>query len=360
LAENAGLKKYLSLRAEALITDNYQPSDYAWMDMKTSNIDFVIGPIENYTDGLFGYKTAFESYVLIKNIDWSKKLEKYSMMLPDIQKGLPVEENYKKEIPGTGSDLNVYNAIYYAGDCNAGSKTIAINLPNDEEVQAKKGSRRLQLKNIMNSKFDDIMMPISNLLITEEQRKYVKFNAFFENTMFHEVAHGLGIKNVISGAGTVREYLKEQYSTIEEGKADILGLYIVTKLYEMGDLKEGEVMDNYVTFLAGIFRSCRFGASEAHGKANMVRFYYFENAGAFTRNTDGTYSVNFDKMKDAVISSVQQILKIQGDGDYYSAKKLIEEDGKVKSELQKDLDRIKDAKIPVDIVFNMGMDYLKF
>jgi hypothetical protein len=360
LAENAGLKKYLSLRAEALITDNYQPSDYAWMDMKTSNIDFVIGPIENYTDGLFGYKTAFESYVLIKNIDWSKKLEKYSMMLPDIQKGLPVEEIYKKEIPGTGSDLNVYNAIYYAGDCNAGSKTIAINLPNDEEVQAKKGSRRLQLKNIMNSKFDDIMTPISNLLITEEQRKYVKFNAFFENTMFHEVAHGLGIKNVISGAGTVREYLKEQYSTIEEGKADILGLYIVTKLYEMGDLKEGEVMDNYVTFLAGIFRSCRFGASEAHGKANMVRFYYFENLGAFTRNTDGTYSVNFDKMKDAVISSVQQILKIQGDGDYYYAKKLIEEDGKVKSELQKDLDRIKDAKIPVDIVFNMGMDYLKF
>jgi hypothetical protein len=212
----------------------------------------------------------------------------------------------------------------------------------------------------MNSKFDDIMTPISNLLITEEQRKYVKFNAFFENTMFHEVAHGLGIKNVISGAGTVREYLKEQYSTIEEGKADILGLYIVTKLYEMGDLKEGEVMDNYVTFLAGIFRSCRFGASEAHGKANMVRFYYFENLGAFTRNTDGTYSVNFDKMKDAVISSVQQILKIQGDGDYYYAKKLIEEDGKVKSELQKDLDRIKDAKIPVDIVFNMGMDYLKF
>ena len=360
LAENEGLKKYLSMRAEALITDNYQPSDYAWMDMKSSNIDFVVGPIENYTDGLFGYKTAFESFVLIKNVDWSKKLEKYSKMLPDIQKGLPVEEIYKKEIPGTGSDLNVYNAIYYAGDCNAGSKTIAINLPNDEEVQAKKGSRRLQLKNIMNSKFDDIMIPISNLLITEEQRKYVKFNAFFENTMFHEVAHGLGIKNIISGAGTVREYLKEQYSTIEEGKADILGLYIVTKLYEMGDLKEGEVMDNYVTFLAGIFRSCRFGASEAHGKANMVRFYYFENTGAFTRNTDGTYSVNFDKMKDAVISSVQQILKIQGDGDYYYAKNLIEEDGKVKSELQKDLDRIKNAKIPIDIVFNMGMDYIKF
>ena len=360
LSENDGLKKYLNMRAEALITDNYQPSDYAWMDMKTSNIDFVVGPIENYTDGLFGYKTSFESYLLLKDIDWSKKLEKFTSMLPDIQKGLPVEENYKKEVPGSGSDLNVYHAIYYAGDCNAGSKTIAINLPNDEEVQAKKGSRRLQLKNIMQAKFDNIMVPISNLLITEEQRKYVKFNAFFENTMFHEVAHGLGIKNVISGAGTVRESLKEQYSTIEEGKADILGLYIVTKLYENGELKEGELMDNYVTFLAGIFRSCRFGATEAHGKANMVRFYYFEEKGAFTRNTDGTYSVNFDKMKEAVISSVQQVLKIQGDGDYDFAKKLIEQDGKVKTELQKDLDRIKDANIPLDIVFNMGLDYLKF
>jgi hypothetical protein len=360
LSENDGLKKYLNMRAEALITDNYQPSDYTWMDMKTSNIDFVVGPIENYTDGLFGYKTSFESYLLIKDIDWSKKLEKFTSMLPDIQKGLPVDEMYKKEVPGSGSDLNVYHAIYYAGDCNAGSKTIAINLPNDEEVQAKKGSRRLQLKNIMQAKFDNIMVPISNLLITEEQRKYVKFNAFFENTMFHEVAHGLGIKNVISGAGTVRESLKEQYSTIEEGKADILGLYIVTKLYENGELKEGELMDNYVTFLAGIFRSCRFGATEAHGKANMVRFYYFEEKGAFTRNTDGTYSVNFDKMKEAVISSVQQILKIQGDGDYDFAKKLIEQDGKVKTELQKDLDRIKDANIPLDIVFNMGLDYLKF
>ena len=178
--------------------------------------------------------------------------------------------------------------------------------------------------------------------------------------MFHEVAHGLGIKNTINGNGTVRDALKEQYSSIEEGKADILGLYIVTKLYEIGELKEGDVMDNYVTFLAGIFRSCRFGASSAHGKANMVRFYYFEEKGAFTRNSDGTYSVNFDKMKEAVISSVQNILKIQGDGDYAAAKKTIEKDGYIKEELQKDLNRINEAKIPVDIIFNQGIEYLKF
>jgi hypothetical protein len=360
LAENPGLKTYLSLRVDALLTDNYQPSDMAWMDMKSSNIDFVVGPIENYTDKLFGYKTSFEAYVLIKDPEWSKKLERFTGLLPELQKGLPVDEKYKSENPGSGSDLNAYDAIYYAGDCNAGGKTIAINLPNDEEVQMKKGSRRLQLKNIMKAKFDNIMAPISELMITPEQRKYVKFNAFFENTMFHEVAHGLGIKNTINGRGTVRDALKEQNSALEEGKADILGLYIVTKLYEMGELKEGEVIDNYVTFLAGILRSCRFGAADAHGKANMVRFYYFEDKKAFTRNSDGTYSVNFDNMKDAVISSSAQILKLQGDGDYDGVKALIEKDGFIKEELKKDLDRINSAGIPLDIVFEQGLEYLKF
>lgn len=275
-----------------------------------------------------------------------------------MQSGLPVAEIYRKEVPGTESDMNVYYALYYAGDCNAGSKTIAINLPNDEEVQAKKGSRRLQLKNAMQAKFDNILLPIADLLIDENQRKYVKFDAFFENVTFHEVAHGLGIKNTINNLGTVRDALKEQYPALEEGKADILGLYLVTKLYEMGELKSGELMDNYVTFLAGIFRSCRFGAASAHGKANMVRFYYFQDKGAFTRNNNGKYSVNFDKMKDAVISSVQQILYIQGDGNYEAAKNLIEKDGYIKEELQKDLDRIKSANIPVDIVFEQGIEVL--
>lgn len=360
LAEDEGLKNYLKMRAEALLTDNYQPSDFAWMDMKTNNIDVVIGPIENYTDGLFGYKTAFECFVLIKDPDWSKRLEKFTSMLPVLQKGLPVDDKYKAENPGSESDLNAYDAIFYAGDCNAGSKTIAINLPNDEEVQIKKGSRRLQLKNVMKAKFDEIMVPISDMLITPDQRKYVKFNAFFENVMFHEVAHGLGIKNTITGAGTVREVLKEQYSAVEEGKADILGLYLVSKLYEMNELTSGELMDNYVTFLAGIFRSCRFGAASAHGKANMVRFYYFEEKGAFTRNSDGTYSVNFDKMTDAIKSSVNEILKLQGDGDYELAKSIIAKDGLIKDELKADLKRINDAKVPVDIVFDMGIEYLKF
>ena len=354
LCEDKNFKKYLTLRAEALLTGNYQPSDMAWMDAKNYTIDFIVGPIENYEDGLYGAKAAHESFILLKDTVWSKKLAKFVGMLPKLQKDLPVDAKYKKETPGLDSDINVYEALYYAGDCNAGSKTIAINLPNDEQVQLKKGSRKLQLKNTMKAKFDNIMVPIGNILIDEAQRKYVTFDAFFENTTFHEVAHGMGIKNTINKKGTVKEALKEQYSAIEEAKADILGLYLVTRLYEMGELNSGEVMNNYVTFLTGIFRSCRFGAASAHGKANMLRFYFFEEKGAFTRNSNGTYAAHFDKMKEAVTASVQQILTLQGDGDYDKAKALIEKDGAIKEELQKDLDRINDAKIPVDVVFEKG------
>jgi len=356
ISEDKDFQKYMNMRAEALLTDNYQPSDFAWMDMKNSNIDFVVGPIENYEDKLFGYKTSFESFILVKDPEWSKKLAKFTAMLPALQSGLPVEDKYKMEVPSTESDMNVYYALFYAGDCNSGSKTIAINLPNDEEVQLKKGSRRLQLKNSMQAKFENIMLPISNLLISPEQRKYVKFDPFFENVTFHEVAHGLGIKNTVDGKGTVRDALKELYGALEERKADILGLYLVTKLYEMNEISSGEVMDNYVTFLAGIFRSCRFGAASAHGKANMMQFEFFKKTGAFNRSEDGFYSVNFDKMKDAVKESVNLILKIQGDGDYNTAKELIEKDGKIKPELQKDLDRINSAGIPIDIVFSKGIN----
>jgi len=354
LAEDPGLKKYLELRAEALITDDYQPSDFAWMEMQNTNIDFVVGAIENYEDALYGYKAAYESFILLKDISWSKKLEKFAAMLPELQKGLPVDGEFKKDVPGSKADMNAYDVIFYGGDCNAGSKTIAINLPNDEEVHMKYGSRKLQLKNSMQAKFDKILMPISNLLIAPEQRKYVTFTAFFENTMFHEVGHAMGIKNTVNGSGTVREALKEQYSAIEEGKADIMGLYLVTKLYEMGELNEGEVMDNYVTFFAGIFRSSRFGAASSHGKANMMRFNYFAEQEAFTINEDGTYTVNFDKTYDAMISLMQKILYIEGNGDYDAAKAWVEEAAMVPAGLQADLDRLNSSHIPVDIVFKQG------
>ncbi len=358
LAEDKGLRKYLELRAQALTTDEYRASDMAWLDMKTNTVDVVIGPIETYEDRLFGYKAAYEAYVLVKDKEWSRRLARYAVLLPELQKGLPVADAYKKEKPGSDSDLNVYDVLYYAGDSNAGGKTIAINLPNDEEVQLKKGARRLQLKNTMRAKFDKIMVPIANLLIAEDQRANVKFDAFFADTMFHEVAHGLGIKNTLTGKGTVREALKDQASGLEEGKADVLGLYLIDKLIERGDYRDSQLMDNYVTFLAGIFRSIRFGASEAHGIANLVRFNYFAKMGAFSRDEKtGTYRVHADKMRAAVDSLSAKIIQLQGDGDYDGAVRFVQENGSLSPALKTDIERIGSAGIPLDVVFEQGQPF---
>ncbi|MDJ0653437.1 MAG: Zn-dependent hydrolase [Xanthomonadales bacterium] len=358
LAEHEGFANYLRLRADALLSDDYLASDMAWMDNKTNPIELVYGPIETYEDQLFGYRAAFESYVLIKDLAWSERLAKFAQFLPELQQGLPVPEAYRSETPGSDADLNAYDVVYYAGDCNAGSKTIAINLPNDERVQLEKGTRRLQLKNAMRAKFDQILVPIAEELIAEDQRRHITFDAFFGNTMFHEVAHGLGIKNTINGSGTVRQALKETASALEEGKADILGLYMITRLFEKGEITEGELMDNYVTFLAGIFRSVRFGATSAHGRANMVRFNFFADQGAFTKDDSGAYRVNFDAMQRAMTELSRVILTLQGDGNYEGAVQLLTEQGVISEALQSELDRLSEAGIPVDIVFEQGVDVL--
>jgi hypothetical protein len=356
-AEDPGLKKYLELRSEALQTDDYLMSDMAWMDMKDNTIDFVVGPIETYEDQLFGYKASHEAYILIKDKEWSSKLSRFSSLLPALQAGLPVEQKYKSEVPGGSSDLGAYDVIYYAGDCNAGSKTIAINLPNDERVQAAKGSRRLQLKNAMQAKFDKILIPIAHELIAPEQLPYVTFDAFFSNTMFHEVAHGLGPMNTINGKGSVRESLKENYTTFEEGKADILGLYLECKLREMGEINT-DLMQEYTTFLAGIFRSIRFGASSAHGKANLIRFNYFKEHGAFNIDSAGRYSVNVEKMTEAMNALSTLILTMQGDGDYNKAIEILNQYNVMDEALKAALLRIEEKDIPVDIVFEQGSTVL--
>lgn len=358
LCEHEGFKNYLTLRAQALRTDDYFESDMAWMDVKDYKFDFVVGPIENYEDALFGYKNAHESFLLIKDADWSAKLDKFAALLPDLQKSLPVEDQYKAETPGLESDMNVYDAVLYRGDCNAGSKTIAINLPNDERVHIQKGTRKLQLKNAMKAKFDRIMMPIAGVVMTPEQKEKVAFNAFFENVTFHEVAHGMGVKNTINGKGTVRQALKEAYATIEEAKADIMGLYLVDRLHEMGELDEGAVEQNYITFFAGIFRSVRFGAASAHGKANMLCFNFMQDMGAFTRSEEGIYTVDLPKMKEAATALMREIVRVQAEGDYEGLCRWIKEKSVVSETLQQDLDRIAAANIAKDICFVQGKDVL--
>lgn len=358
-AQDPGLKTYLELRADALLSGDYQPSDLAWMDMRDNPLDVVIGPIETYEDQLMGFKAAHETYVLLKDFEWSARLQRYAALLPELQRGLPVDSAYKTETPGTDADLGAYDVLYVSGDANAGSKTIAINLPNDEEVQLQKGSRRLQLKNAMRAKFDRILRPITENLIVEDQQDNVTFEAFFGNTMFHEVAHGLGIKNTISGNGTVREALRDYASAIEEGKADVLGLYMVTSLIERGEWEEAELNDHYVTFVASIFRSIRFGASSAHGRANLVRFNYFVEQGAIVQEDDGRWRVVIDQMDAAVEGLARDILTLQGDGDYDATAAFAEQYGEMPPALTASLEGLAEAGIPVDVVFEQGADVLQ-
>ena len=350
---------YLTKRAEALLSNNYDESDRIWLDMKDNRFDIIIGPIESYEDRLYGIKTSYEAYVLVKDMEWSKRLEKYVAYLGELQEGLPVDARYKKEQAGMSSQLAAYDIVYYAGDCNSGSKTIAVNLPNDPVLQVQKGTRRSQLKNTIKAKFDHILIPIANELVVPEQRKHITFNAFFSDIMFHEVAHGLGIKETINGKGTVQSALGPHYSALEEGKADILGLYMITQLYEKKVLTEGELMDYYVSFMAGIFRSVRFGVGSAHGQANIIRFNYFKEAGAFSRDAKtGQYKLDMAKMRQAMTSLSSLILKLQGDGDIEGVQKLINEKGSIGPELRKDLDRLTSKNIPVDIVFEQGIEVL--
>jgi len=358
LVEDIGLKNYLIERKKAFTTDNYFTSDMAWMDMKASKLDFIVGPIENYDDKFQEAKASYEAFVLVKDVARSKDLDKFVAMLPELQKELPCDPKYKKFIPGTSSDLNVYSALYYGGDCNAGSKTIAINLPNDDRVAAAKGTRRLQLRNSMQAKFDKILMPIGELIIIPEQQKNLNFDAFFWNVTFHEVAHGLGIKKTINGKGSVDKALGTEKTSWEEAKADILGLFMVMKLIERGEITNITKEDAIVTYIAGILRSVRFGAASSHGKANMMCFNFFENAQAFTRDANGQYVIDFEKAFQAMNQWAELIIVTQGNGDFEFAQQYRKENGGITETLQADLDKVNNAGIPRDIRFNQGIKVL--
>ena len=359
IADNKSMKKYLTERKKALLTDDYYKSDLAWMDMKDTKLDFVFGPIENYDDELNSVKTSYEAFVLVKDEEESGKLDKFVAMLPQLQKELPCEPQHKKNyVPGTSSDMNIYDVIFYGGDCNAAGKTIAINLPNDDRIQEEKGSRRFQLRNAMQAKFDKIMKPIGEIVIEPSEQNHITFDAFFWNVTFHEVAHGLGVKQTINGKGSVDDAMQTENTSWEEAKADIIGLYLVCNLIDKGEITDISVEDAITTYIVGLLRSVRFGAKEAHGIANMMCYNYLEENGAFKRTGNGTYHIDYDKARDAMNSWIDLILKTQAEGNFEFAQQFSKKHGTVGSNLQKDLDRINKAGIPRDIRFNQGLNVI--
>ena len=352
LTTNEGMRTYLTERVKAFRTDDYLASDLAWMDMKDCNMDLVIGPIENYDDHLFEAKAAYECFILLKDETRSANLAKYVALLPTLQKMLPCAPEYKTFVPDTSSDLNVYDAIFYAGDCNAGSKTIAINLPNDERVHAAKGARRLQLYNSMMAKFDKIMAPIGEVLVEPSQLQYLTADAFFWNVTFHEVAHGLGVKQTVNGKGTVDAAMGSEKTTWEEAKADILGLFMVNKLIEMGEITEITKEESIATFIAGIVRSVRFGSASSHGKANMMCYNFMEEHGAFTRNEEGKWVVDFEKSQEVINAWAELILETQATGNFEFAQEYSAKNASIRETLAADVAKVNEAGIPRDIVFD--------
>ncbi len=354
LTSNEGLRTYLTERVKAFRTDDYFASDMAWMDMKDCNMDLVIGPIENYDDKLNEAKASYECFILLKDEKKSANLAKYVSLLPTLQTMLPCAPEYKTFVPGTSSDLNVYDAIFYAGDCNAGSKTIAINLPNDERVHAAKGARRLQLYNSMMAKFDKILLPIGKVLVEPAQQQYLSPDAFFWNVTFHEVAHGLGVKQTVNGLGTVDEAMGTEKTTWEEAKADILGLFMVCRLIDMGEITGITKEEALTTFIAGIVRSVRFGFASSHGKANMMCYNFMAENDAFTRNADGSYHIDFGKALESVDLWAGLILETQATGNRDFAMQYSVKHANITEELAADIEKVNGAGIPRDIRFEFN------
>ena len=325
-ADNPTLKKYLNSRADAFLSNDYYQSDMDWMDLKDNTIEVVIGPYEVYEDDLFNYKASFESFLTIKDFEESKKLDVFKQYLRDMEMHLPIPDQYKNLDRGSESPLAVVNEIFTAGDTKAGVQTLAFNLPNDERVRKAKGSKKVMLKNVAHAKYDKLLIPIANIVLDPDQLQYVTFNSFFTHTLMHEMSHGIGPGFIkVDGRETeVRKELKETYATLEECKADILGMYNNVFMIEKGVFPESFEKETYATFLAGIFRSVRFGINEAHGGGNAIIYNYLLEKGGYEYNSETQkVKVNFDKITPALRNLANLILMIQAKGDYQGAQDLI-------------------------------------
>lgn len=349
LTNNESLRKFLQTRADAFFSNDYYESDVAWMDLNSA-IEITIGPYEVYEDKLFGYKAAFESFVTVTDPQESKKLARYKAELPSMEMNLPLPDNMKNLNRGTESPIRVVDVVYTAGDTKAGVQTIAFNLPNDETVREKKGSKKVLLRNVITAKYEKILKPIAERLVKNDQLVYLSANAFTNEVLFHELSHGLGPGKInINGRETeVRLELKELYAPLEEAKADVMGIHNMHFMIEKGLLPESMRKEMAVTYLAGLFRGIRFGIGEAHGKGNALQFNYLIDKGALVYDQDsGIFSVDFNRFENAIKDLVHDICVLQAQGDYNGTQKLFEDYVYLPETLQQALERLDE--IPVDI-----------
>jgi hypothetical protein len=361
LTENESLKKFLNLRADAFLSDDYYLSDMAWMDLDAP-LDITIGPYETYNDELFGYKAAFEAYVNLRDDEESAKLSAFTKHLQEIENNLPIDPKYRNPKLGSSAPIRVVDQILSTGDAAHGVQTAAYNLPNDDRVVQQKGSKRVMLKNVQEAKFHSVLLPIARKTLAPAALSDVSFELFFTHILAHELMHGLGPHQIkVQGRDTTpREELKDLYGAIEEAKADVTGLfalqYMMDHAKEMGlsgVLPSGDAAQRqlYTTYLASAFRSLRFGLSDAHGKGMAVQFNFLSDQGAFRQDADGNFYVDIARMKSAVAELDHDLLTLEAQGDYAGAKKLLDELGVIRPSLQKILDSLHEIPIDIEPIF---------
>ncbi|THC45809.1 hypothetical protein [Massilia sp. Mn16-1_5] len=352
--DNASLKKFLLLRADAFLSNDYLASDFAWMDLD-SPVEITIGPYETYNDELFGYKAAFEAYVSVRDPKETQKLNFFGKHMQELEDNLPVDKQYRNPKVGGMAPMVVVNQVYGAGDGNMGVQTAAYNLPNDERIIRERGSKRVMLKNIQEAKFESTLKPITKLVLRPQDQKDLDFDSFFTHILAHEITHGLGPHHTKQNGkeSTPRQDLKEAYSTIEEAKADVTGLWALAYMMEKGQLKDtlgqGEAAERklYNTFLASCFRTLHFGLTDSHARGMAIQVNYLLDKGAFVSHGDGTFSVDFKKIKQAVIDLDREFLTIEATGDYARAKAMMTKYVVIRPDVQKALDKMK--AVPNDI-----------
>jgi len=342
------LQAFLESRAAALFSNDYYASDVAWMKLDSS-IEPTIGPYEVYEDEWFNFKAAFEAFISVRDDAETAKLTRFNRELQGLEDQLPIDARYRRAKLGGMAPLRVVNVLFAAGDGNRGVQTAAYNLPNDERIVNEMGSKRIMLKNFQQAKFDQALLPISKLALTPADQPYVSFDAFFTHILMHEVMHGLGPQSTGPGGtgGGVRQAIKELYSTVEEAKADVAGLWALQKLMDKGVLNKADERAMYTTFLASSFRTLRFGMTEAHAKGMALQVNYLLDAGGFRVNANGTFSVDLRKVKQGVIGLTRELMTLEATGDYEGAKRLLVRLVVIRPEVQVVLDRV--GNVPVDI-----------
>lgn len=352
-ADNPSLKNYLNLRAKAIRTDEYYESDMAWMDLSGNDIDIVIGPIESYADKLLGYKTSYESIIMVKDKKASEELSMFEKNIDNFEARLPYDKKYIRETAGKGTKLQVVNVAYFGGHGQQGTKTIAASLPNDPRVHKAKGAKKSMFKNMMEAKFDQIVLPIGNIILDPKLRKYISKDAFTSFVTLHEVSHTLGRGYVYGKADvTVASMLKEKYSFLEECKADIVGLWNISIMRDLGLIDDDYVVRAKATYVAGLYRSIRFGSEKAHGKGNLIQLNYLMDKGAIITNEDGTLGIDDDLFFKVVGELAGKVLTIQAKGDYDEAVNLEKDYGNVTERIESNIEKLKSIPRDLDTTYD--------